>query len=323
MNYKDIKKEVHTYLKKAFELINHNDPTYKAFHSALQEQLKNDKIRNESATICESLSHISSEAGFNPDFLLLSAVVSIALKDKEYFENKLNDVTDSYDEVLGLITHEFKNILTSVHGYNMLLEKYFSRDKDKEGFDHLMNSDRLTRQLFDMTDSLLKMSLGEKGLLKPELKLTDFVVDILEPIKKDLETQLDAKKMRIVLQRKTKNLIFECDESLFDVVIRNLLLNAIKYGKQETDITVTINRDKNDFFVAVKNLSDDIPGNLCSGIFEKFRSRKIGPEKGGTGIGLYNVKNIITLHQGTITCKCQVGEWIEFKFNIPQKTLTA
>ena len=322
MNRRDIKKEIHNYLQKSLELIDHNDPTFKSFRSALKEQLKNDKIRDESGIISESLSQVTSKTDLDPDLLLLSAVVAVALKDREYFENKLNDVTASYDEVLGLLTHEFKNILTSVHGYNMMLENYLSREKDKQGFDHLINSDRLTRQLFDMTDSLLKMSLGEKGLLKPELKLIDFVTDILEPVKKDLETQLDAKKMRIVLKRKTKNLIFECDESLFDVVIRNLLLNAIKYGKEKTDITVTINRDKNDFFVAVKNLSDDIPGDLCTGIFEKFRSRKIGPEKGGTGIGLYNVKNIITLHQGTITCDCQTGEWIEFKFNIPQKTLT-
>jgi len=169
---------------------------------------------------------------------------------------------------------------------------------------------------------LLKMSLGEKGLLKPELKLIDFVEDILEPLKRDLEGQLHSKKMRIVLKQQSKNLIIECDEVLLDIVIRNLLINAIKYGEQNSEITVGINRDKKDFFVSVKNRSDAIPRDLCVGIFEKFQSRKIGSEKGGTGIGLYNVKNIINLHQGNITCKCLAGKWIEFRFNIPQKNVT-
>ena len=73
--------------------------------------------------------------------------------------------------------------------------------------------------------------------------------------------------------------------------------------------------------MSVKNICDEIPANLSDGIFEKFKSRKIGAEKGGTGIGLYNVKNIINLHQGNIICNCSAGKRIEFMFNIPQKLL--
>ena len=125
--------------------------------------------------------------------------------------------------------------------------------------------------------------------------------------------------MWIVVKQQTESLVLECDEGLLDIVIRNLLINAIKYGKQNTEITVNINRNKKDFIVSVKNISDAIPGDLCDGIFEKFRSRKIGIEKGGTGIGLYNVKNIINLHRGDISCTCSAGKWIEFRFNIPHK----
>jgi len=253
-----------------------------------------------------------------PENIILVSMILAVIKDKNQTEENLQKLTNSYDEVLGLITHEFKNILTSIHGYNMLLEKRLTEDRDEESVHHLMDSDRLTRQLFDMTNSLLKMSLGEKGLLKPELKLIDFNQDLIEPLKSDLETQLYNKKMRIILKRPTKNMIVECDEGLLDIVIRNLLLNAIKYGKQKSDITVSISRSKKNFFVTIRNYNDDIPGDLCEGIFEKFKSRKVGREKGGTGIGLYNVKNIVQLHQGDITCKCLARKWIEFRFNIPQ-----
>jgi len=294
-------KEFQEYLNKGLELINKNDPRYKTLLKNLKEYLK--KLPNKP----------------EPELSILSSVFLALLKDKERSEKKLQEVSNSYDEVLGLITHEFKNLLTSIHGYNMLLEKHLTGEKDKESFNHLMDSDRLTRQLFDMTDSLLKMSLGEKGLLKPELKLIDFVKDLFEPLKRDLENQLKNKNMDIAIKQQTKNLILECDEGLLDIVLRNLLMNAIKYGKQNTEITVKINRNKNDFFVSVKNKGDAIPVDLCDGIFEKFRSRKIGLDKGGTGIGLYNVRNIINLHQGNISCKCSAGQWIEFRFNIPQK----
>ena len=296
---KNIEK-LNTYIVQGHEILDNKDRKNTDLLNRLKEQL--DKLKNEKSGT-----------------LHLAAVFLSMLKEIEKRENDLKDLTCSYDEVLGLITHEFKNILTSIHGYNMMMETHLSREKTTDLFYHLMDSDRLTRQLFDMTDSLLKMSLGEKGLLKPELKLIDFVEDLIEPLKRDLENQLNIKKMKISLKQLTKNLIIECDETLLDVVIRNLLINAIKYGKENTDIVIKLSRSKNDFFVSVKNLSDDIPGDLCKGIFDKFKSRKIGAERGGTGIGLYNVKNIINLHQGNVTCDCLAGKWIEFTFNLPQK----
>ena len=279
-------------------------------------------INERDSQLDDLLSEISSQLDIPPKQIshieLLSSVLLSVFKDKEICENKLRDVSKSYDEVLGLITHEFKNILTSIHGYNMLLEKHLQNGKDQESLHHLHDSDRLTRQLFDMTDSLLKMSLGEKGLIRPELKLVDFLEDILKPIKRDLTTQLNKKQMQLILKYDIRNLVVECDVGLMDIVVRNLLLNAIKYGKQNTDIDVNINRTKKDFMMSVKNYSDEIPADICKGIFEKFKSKKIGSEKGGTGIGLYNVRNIIHLHRGKITCKKSAGKWIEFHFTIPQ-----
>jgi K+-sensing histidine kinase KdpD len=293
-------KSFQEYLSKGLDIIKNDDPIYVNLRSGIKDLLE--KLDNKI-----------------PETDILVLVFLTLLKDKEACEKKLNEVTNSYDEVLGLITHEFKNILTSIHGYNMLLETQLDHNKDEECFNHLKDSDRLTRQLFDLTDSLLKMSLGEKGLIKPELKLTDFVQDLLTPIQRDLESQLNNKKMQIVVNSLTRNLVVECDEGLLDIVVRNLLINAIKYGKQNSEINVNINRTKTNFIIAIKNFSDVIPADLCTDIFEKFKSKKIGTEKAGTGIGLYNVRNIILLHQGNITCKSSTKKWIEFKFNIPQK----
>ena len=151
MKYDKTIKAFEEYLSKGIETINNDDPGYNAFINSINKNL--DKLIN-----------------IKPEISIPSPLLFAIFKDKIQFEKKLQEVTTSYDEVLGLITHEFKNILTSIHGYNMLLEKHLAREKDKEPFNYLMDSDRLTRQLFDMTNSLLKMSLGEKGLLKPELK---------------------------------------------------------------------------------------------------------------------------------------------------------
>jgi signal transduction histidine kinase len=279
-------------------------------------------INERDSQLDDLLSEISSQLDIPPEqmphFEVLSSLFLSVHRDKEICERKLRDVSKSYDEVLGLITHEFKNILTSIHGYNMLLETRLENGNDPQSLNDLHDSDRLTRQLFYMTDSLLKMSLGEKGLIKPELKLVDFLEDIIEPLKRDLSKQLNKKQMQLILTYDMRNVVVECDEGLMDIVVRNLLLNAVKYGKQNSEIHVTIRRTKKDFVMSIRNYSDEIPADICTGIFEKFKSKKIGLEKGGTGIGLYNVKNIIHLHHGKITCKSSAGKWIEFHFTIPQ-----
>jgi signal transduction histidine kinase len=295
----EFEKALKEYLKKGVDILSKEETTYSEYLSLIKKQLEKNEISDSENEV-------------------LAFAFLILFIEKKECEKKLMDVTNSYDEVLGLITHEFKNILTSIHGYNMLLEKRLNRDKDIESVNHLADSDRLTRQLFDMTNSLLKMSLGEKGLIKPDLKLVDFINDLIVPIKRDLSTQLNNKQMTLAVNQLSKNVVVECDEGLMDIVLRNLFINAIKYGKQKTEINVSINRQKNEFSVAIKNASDNIPGDLCDGIFEKFKSRKIGMENGGTGIGLYNVRNIIQLHNGTITCKCVQKKWVEFLFSIPQ-----
>jgi len=242
----------------------------------------------------------------------------ILLREKDQLKKELIQVQTAYDEVLSLITHEFKNILTSVHGYNMMLERRLKKDKKDQSYQNLMASDRLTQQLFNMADSLLKMSLGEKGLLKPEYKLIDFVEDILKPVKADLAKRLKKKKMVVEKIKKTKNCIIQGDEWLLDIVIRNLLINAIKYGKEDTAIRIEMLSEDNNFVVSVRNKCEKLPNNLCDGLFQKFHSRKIGSVKGGTGLGLYNVKNIIELHNGKINCYILPDEWIEFKFVLPQ-----
>jgi signal transduction histidine kinase len=251
--------------------------------------------------------------------LLLASVTAI-LKDKNDLENRINEITRSYDEVIGLLTHEFKNILNSAHGYNMILEQNLNKSSDQEAINALRASDRLTRQLFDMVDSLLRMSMSEKGLLKPERKLIDFKENVLAPLESDLQPQLLKKNMKIVVVNNSDYLVVEADGNLLDIVMRNLLINAVKYGNPDSDIIITLSNDKNNFRVSVRNECKQIPKGFTDKIFEKFRSQKIGDVKGGTGIGLYNVKNIIQLHGGSIGKNFAAGEWIEFNFNLPRRT---
>ena len=313
-----IESEIRNYFKKARGLTGESQNAFKheeqIFYQIVSEKyFKNKRPGSQKYNDNADLENALTDSKSIPVLMFLTL-----LKEKNQLKLELDQAKTAYDEVLSLITHEFKNILTSIHGYNMMIEKQLTNDKNEKIYHNLMASDRLTQQLFNMADSLLKMSLGEKGLLKPEYKLIDFVVDILKPVKADLAKRLKKKKMAIEKIKNTKNYMIHGDEWLLDIVIRNLLLNAIKYGKEDTTIFIEMRSEANNFVFSVKNKCEKLPKNLCDGLFQKFHSRKIGSVKGGTGLGLFNVKNIIELHSGKINCYILPDEWIEFKFVLPQ-----
>lgn len=313
-----INNEFRQYLQKGLDLFKNDYLSFQTQKEKIQHIIREESLNNirNGSNISGDSSGIQNEQTPEKDILLLMFLV--LLKDKNELKSAFDQVKTSYDEVHSLITHEFKNILTSVHGYNMMLEKQLNKEKYDQLYNNLMASDRLTQQLFNMTDLLLKMSLGEKGLLKPEYKLIDFSENILKLVEADLKKQMVKKKMTIEKIKHAKNYIIEGDECLLDIVIRNLLLNAIKYGKANTAIFIEMTSEKNSFAVSVKNKCEKIPEHFCDGLFQKFQSKKIGSVKGGTGLGLYNVKNIIDLHNGNIECFTLPDEWIVFKFVIPQ-----
>jgi signal transduction histidine kinase len=317
------RKELQNYLQKGFELIKNKQVPYKRWIKDLEKYIHGLENRDEMDILKQHSAKVMAGTVEDYHILLLLGLISATFDEHKQLSKEIVQLTDSHDEVLGFITHEFKNILTSIHGYNMMMEKHLTAQKNDDLYRPLMSSDRLTRQLFDMVDSLLKMFMGEKGLLEPEFKLIDFVGDIVNPVKSDIEEQLLKKNMRLIIEDSTTGSMLEGDEGLLDIVMRNLLMNAVKYGKEKTDIMIKILNTEEDLIVSVQNVCDPLPKDLCKDIFQKFRSRKIGSAKGGTGIGLYNAKNIVNLHKGDISCCVSPASTIEFKFNLPQRRLFA
>ena len=248
----------------------------------------------------------------------ISPVVLLAAQEKLLTENQdLINIKSGYEEILNLLTHEYKNLLTTVHGYNLIMEKRLH----EEGADDLLelqnSGDRVIKKMFNLTNTILKMSLGEKGLLTPDYRLLDFCSDILDPLEKELNNEFSLKSMTLNRKIKAKKTMIVADEQLIEIIMRNLLENAAKYGDADSRVDLLIENDNNRLSVSIKNACRYIPDNICDKIFEKFNSIKLSSIKSGTGIGLYIVRMLLRLHDGDIFCSSVPNKWIKFKFNIP------
>ena len=109
------------------------------------------------------------------------------------------------------------------------------------------------------------------------------------------------------------------DRDLIQQVIFNLLDNAVKFTPEHGTITVTAKTTERGVRVTIRNTGAGVASEEIARIFERFykvdKSRSFDIK--GVGLGLYIVKTIINMHDGTIRASSKEGEYTEFSFELP------
>ena len=123
------------------------------------------------------------------------------------------------------------------------------------------------------------------------------IIDDFYPILKELnkEIKLNTKD----------NMKLYADPDKLSRVFGNLVKNAINYSSEESNIIINIEKTDSDIIVEVKNKGKQIPKEKLDRLFDKFyRADSSRTSKtGGSGLGLAIAKDIVELHNGTITAE--------------------
>jgi signal transduction histidine kinase/DNA-binding NarL/FixJ family response regulator len=227
------------------------------------------------------------------------------------------------DEFLSIAAHELKTPLTSLVGNVQLLQRRLVRNGqvgDRE-LHHLDNLVSQTHRLNRLIDSLLNLNRLEAGQLtidQGELDLTRLVRRVIKEFQDTVETN------KIEYLGNEEPALIAGDELRLEQVLQNLLYNAIKYSPGGGQITVALERDETLVTVRVIDSGIGIPPQALPLLFNRFyrvennSARKIG----GLGLGLYVVKEIISLHGGTIQVESIEDKGSTFILRFPIKTLS-
>ncbi|HTM93717.1 MAG TPA: ATP-binding protein, partial [Flavisolibacter sp.] len=136
-----------------------------------------------------------------------------------------------------------------------------------------------------------------------------------------------ASTFRSAIEKAGMQLIFDCgniktevyvDIDMWEKIVLNLISNAFKYSKQGA-ITIKLKEVKNEIQLSVSDTGIGIPADQIDKIFDRFhRVENIqGRSQEGTGIGLSMVKELVRMHQGTITAESKVNKGSVFTVSIP------
>ena len=262
-------------------------------------------------------------------FALTFVVVSVVLenflisykKKEEQRSSEINILKDQENyrrEFLGNVSHELKTPLFTIQGYILTLIEGAMKDKKVRG-KYLNRTakgvDRIISIVKDL-DLITQFESGIKTVDKSNFniyELIDNVYDLME-----FESEKTNTKLRIRNERNNSIMVYADKERILQV-LTNLVVNSIKYGKENGYTEIAVDEyDKDRIIVRVIDDGEGIEEEHLPRLFERFyridktRSRK----KGGSGLGLSIVKHIIEAHQEQIFVKSKVGIGTEFSFTL-------
>lgn len=238
------------------------------------------------------------------------------LADSQIEENQvkeLNQLSVSYNRMLERLSDAFEiqrqftanaahELRTPLSLMQVQLDLYHSNRHPDNDADTVQMIQMVTEQndrLNKMVKTLLDMSELQTVGRDDEIILDALVDEVLE----DLEPLAEGKNIRLI--GKCKDITMVGSDILIYRLVYNLVENAIKYNHSGGQVTVTADRKEKHVYLSVEDTGAGIPEELKERVFEPFfrvdksRSRELG----GVGLGLALVREIVRVHDGSITVK--------------------
>ncbi len=221
-------------------------------------------------------------------------------------------------EFLGNVSHELKTPLFLIQGYLLTLLDGAMNDKSIRK-KYLQRAEKGVERLIYIVkdlDMITKLETGDLNLEYSSFNILEVIENVLEL----LEMKASKKNIILMLDKKYDNpIMVYADQEKIQQVLTNLVVNSIKYGKQDGTTEISIeNLTENKILVRVVDDGEGIAKQHIPRLFERFyRVDKSGARKeGGSGLGLAIVKHIIEAHDEKIFVKSELKKGSEFSFTL-------
>lgn len=225
-------------------------------------------------------------------------------------------IEQSKDELITNVSHDIRTPLTSIIGYLGLIEdrQYHS---EEELLKYTHTAYVKAKQMKSLVDDLFEYTKVRQP--KNPLYIISFdMVQLVEQLAADFELEASKKNIAIVTSASPEHLMMEGDTEKLVRVFNNLLSNALKYGKNATEIVIEVEKVGTEVVVTVKNNGKMIPKRSLDLLFDRFYrvEESRSQETGGTGLGLAIAQSIVASHGGYIYAKSN-PEWTSFIIHLP------
>ena len=238
------------------------------------------------------------------------------VQNEAYLEQTkhLENVNSVKDKLFSIISHDLKDSLSSINGFiDLLKDGSLSRDEFNRLVPELSeNANNASLLLFN----LLNWSKSQMQSLDPNPTLFD-IQEVFEEKVRLIEQRADSKGINLI-DHSLRDFAY-ADRSMFEIVVQNLLANAVKFCKSGDTITISNHISNGHCIVSIRDTGVGISKENLDKLFKgnSFTTRGTKNEK-GTGLGLSICKELVELNHGKIWVESTLGEGSTFYVQLPK-----
>lgn len=223
----------------------------------------------------------------------------------------LEKVNAELDRFVYITSHDLKAPLLSIQGLINLAEI----SDDKAEIDHCLNMMKeRVKGLENFISDIISYSRNVRsGIVKEEVNLKNVIKSIVD----ELLYMKGVEKLKIHIDMDS-DLTMLSDEKRLNVILKNLVFNAIKYhnyDQENPEIWIEAEKLKNQVKIRVRDNGEGIRKDLLDKIFEMFY--RASEKSNGSGLGLYIVKEMTSKLNGSVEVESTYGKGSEFTVTLP------
>jgi signal transduction histidine kinase len=211
-------------------------------------------------------------------------------------------------DFLANMSYQLRTPLNAIMGFaEMLQQQYFGKLNERQ-MEYTGSMIEAGQRLISLVNDILDLSTIEAGYLSiypTEIR----VKEMLERVAQLTRDWAKKQKLDMVIACPDESLTVMADERRLKQVLLNLISNAINYSPSGGQITLSAERTGEFVQLGVRDTGMGIPAEDMASVFtpfERIHSRK-AQRRGGAGLGLALVKNIVELHGGKASIESQEG----------------
>lgn len=298
--------------QKQVELSNENHPVFKALTEKREIRIQPD----EHVSIDVSNSTVPVRIIVTPIVLekeTRGAVVVIQDATEEYKVEQLKN------EFIGVASHQLRTPLASIQWYSELLSSEGSENFTNEQRKFMVELRLAAQKLSNVINELMDASRLHDGQIEirpQQVELTDLLKDTL----KEFKALATVKHINLHIDEMPEELRITTDPVLLNIVVQNLVSNAIKYSLDYGEVTIALELIDNAVKISVHDNGIGVPHKDKDYIFQKMyrgsNAKQISTD--GSGLGLYATRKILRILGGSISFVSQEGKGTTFTITLPR-----
>lgn len=231
-------------------------------------------------------------------------------------ERELNDLKTKF---LSLVSHEFKTPLSGILTSTSLIGKYELTEQQSKRDKHLKTIKNKVKYLDNILNDFLSIERLESG--KVTYKYNIFPLSkVINEVVYDANMLL-KQGQQISYPKDIEDLNLEFDEKILELILSNLISNAIKYSPEETNIDLQVVRNGEKITIILKDEGIGIPPEEQKFVFKRYFRAENALTSQGTGIGLNIARTHLKNLGGELKFESTLNQGSTFYIELPNKII--